>query len=103
MYRHLEFLRLGTVCALYPLYDPLAGAYSRENWRDLQPRQRGRPAGGAIGGPPGGGGAGGGGGRGGGRPSWARGPAPRLVGARPRGPAPPARRAAVLGGRSLLA
>src|SRR2546428_2285367 len=54
MYRHLEFLRLGAVCALYPLYDPLAGAYSRENWRDLQPRQCGRPAGGAIGGPPGG-------------------------------------------------
>src|SRR3989441_4267012 len=77
MYRHLEFLRLGAVCALYPLYDPHAGAYSRENWCDLQPRQRGRPAGGVIGGPPHGDGGGVGGPPAGGR-------------LRPRPAAPPA-------------
>src|SRR2546429_8272329 len=83
MYRHLEFLRLGAVCALYPLYDPIAGAYSRENWCDLQPRQRGRPAGGAIGGAAGGAGGGGGGGRGGGRARGGRGPPPLFFLARP--------------------
>src|SRR2546428_1500785 len=94
MYRYLEFLRLGAVCALHPLYDPHAGAHSRENWCDLQPRQRGRPAGGAIGGAPRGGGGGGGGGRGRGGPRGRLAPPPFPCAAPPRASPPPSLRGA---------